>query len=80
MISAVYQGAGNVDVIIYSDEQEEINSWSQCLSEDGIDGETFHYLVIPENANNGSVRRLENKAYTVRTDCINRLLWLFYNR
>ena len=27
-------GAGNVDVIIYSDEQEEINSWSQCLSED----------------------------------------------
>ena len=43
-------GAGNVDVIIYSDEQEEINSWSQCLSEDGIDGETFHYLVIPENS------------------------------
>ena len=43
-------GDGNVDVIIYSDEQEEINSWSQCLSEDGIDGETFHYLVIPENA------------------------------
>lgn len=43
-------GAGNVDVIIYSDEQEEINSWSQCLSEDGIDGETVHYLVIPENA------------------------------
>ena len=43
-------GAGNGDVIIYSDEQEEINSWSQCLSEDGIDGETFHYLVIPENA------------------------------
>lgn len=43
-------GAGNVDVIIYSDEQEEINSWSQCLSEDGIDGEIFHYLVIPENA------------------------------
>lgn len=43
-------GAGNVDVIIYSDEQEEINSWSQCLSEDGIDGETFHYLVISENA------------------------------
>ena len=43
-------GAGNVDVIIYSDEQEEINSWSQCLSEDGIDGETFHYLVSPENA------------------------------
>lgn len=43
-------GAGNVDVIIYSDEQEEINSWSKCLSEDGIDGETFHYLVIPENA------------------------------
>lgn len=43
-------GAGNVDVIIYSDEQEEINSWSQCLSEDGIDGETFYYLVIPENA------------------------------
>lgn len=43
-------GAGNVDVIIYSDEQEEINSWSQCLSEDGIDGERFHYLVIPENA------------------------------
>lgn len=43
-------GAGNVDVIIYSDEQEEINSWSQFLSEDGIDGETFHYLVIPENA------------------------------
>lgn len=43
-------GAGNVDVIIYSDEQEEINSWSQCLSEDGIDRETFHYLVIPENA------------------------------
>ena len=43
-------GAGNVDVIIYSDEQEKINSWSQCLSEDGIDGETFHYLVIPENA------------------------------
>ena len=43
-------GAGNVVVIIYSDEQEEINSWSQCLSEDGIDGETFHYLVIPENA------------------------------
>ena len=43
-------GAGNVDVIIHSDEQEEINSWSQCLSEDGIDGETFHYLVIPENA------------------------------
>lgn len=43
-------GAGNVDVIIYSDEKEEINSWSQCLSEDGIDGETFHYLVIPENA------------------------------
>lgn len=43
-------GAGNVDVIIYSDEQEEINSWSQCLSEDGIDGETFRYLVIPENA------------------------------
>lgn len=43
-------GAGNVDVIIYSNEQEEINSWSQCLSEDGIDGETFHYLVIPENA------------------------------
>ena len=43
-------GAGNVDVIIYSDEQEEINSWSQCLSGDGIDGETFHYLVIPENA------------------------------
>lgn len=43
-------GAGNVDVIIYSDEQEEINLWSQCLSEDGIDGETFHYLVIPENA------------------------------
>ena len=43
-------GAGNVDVIIYSDEQEEINSWSQCLSEDGIDGETIHYLVIPENA------------------------------
>ena len=43
-------GAGDVDVIIYSDEQEEINSWSQCLSEDGIDGETFHYLVIPENA------------------------------
>ena len=43
-------GAGNVDVIIYSDEQEEINSWRQCLSEDGIDGETFHYLVIPENA------------------------------
>lgn len=43
-------GAGNVDVIIYSDEQEEINSWGQCLSEDGIDGETFHYLVIPENA------------------------------
>ena len=43
-------GAGNVDVIIYSDEQEEINSWSQGLSEDGIDGETFHYLVIPENA------------------------------
>ena len=43
-------GAGNVDVIIYSDEQEEINSGSQCLSEDGIDGETFHYLVIPENA------------------------------
>ena len=43
-------GAGNVDVIIYSEEQEEINSWSQCLSEDGIDGETFHYLVIPENA------------------------------
>lgn len=43
-------GAGNVDVIIYSDEQKEINSWSQCLSEDGIDGETFHYLVIPENA------------------------------
>lgn len=43
-------GDGNVDVIIYSDEQEEINSWSQGLSEDGIDGETFHYLVIPENA------------------------------
>ena len=43
-------GAGNVDVIIYSDEQEEINSWSQCLSEDGIDGETYHYLVIPKNA------------------------------
>lgn len=43
-------GAGNVDVIIYSDEQEEINSWSQGLSEDGINGETFHYLVIPENA------------------------------
>ena len=43
-------GAGNVDVIIYSEEQEEIDSWSQCLSEDGIDGETFHYLVIPENA------------------------------
>lgn len=43
-------GAGNVDVIIYSDKQEEINSWSQGLSEDGIDGETFHYLVIPENA------------------------------
>ena len=43
-------GAGNVDVIIYSEEQEEINSWSQCLSEDGIDGETFHYLVIPKNA------------------------------
>lgn len=43
-------GAGNVDVIIYSDEQEEINSWSQCLSEDGIDGETFHYLVTPKNA------------------------------
>ena len=43
-------GAGNVDVIIYSDEQEEINPWSQGLSEDGIDGETFHYLVIPENA------------------------------
>ena len=43
-------GAGNVDVIIYSDEQEEINSWSQGLSEDGIDGGTFHYLVIPENA------------------------------
>lgn len=43
-------GAGNVDVIIYSDEQEEINSWSQGLSEGGIDGETFHYLVIPENA------------------------------
>lgn len=43
-------GVGNVDVIIYSDEQEEINSWSQGLSEDGIDGETFHYLVIPENA------------------------------
>ena len=43
-------GAGNVDVIIYSEEQEEINSWSQCLSADGIDGETFHYLVIPENA------------------------------
>ena len=43
-------GAGNVDVIIYSDEQEEINSWSQGLSEDGIDGETFHYLVLPENA------------------------------
>lgn len=43
-------GAGNVDVIIYSEEQEEIDSWSQGLSEDGIDGETFHYLVIPENA------------------------------
>lgn len=43
-------GAGNVDVIIYSDEQEEINSWSQGLLEDGIDGGTFHYLVIPENA------------------------------
>lgn len=43
-------GAGNVDVIIYSEEQEEIDSWSQCLSADGIDGETFHYLVIPENA------------------------------
>ncbi|VUX13021.1 Uncharacterised protein [Dorea longicatena] len=43
-------GAGNVDIIIYSDEKEEINSWSQGLSEDGIDGETFHYLVIPENA------------------------------
>ena len=42
--------AGIVDVIINSYEQEEINSWSQCLSEDGIDGETFHYLVIPENA------------------------------
>ena len=42
-------GAGNVDVIIYSEEQEEIDSWSQGLSEDGIDGETFHYLVIPEN-------------------------------
>ncbi len=27
-----------------------MNSWSQYLSEDGIDGETFHYLVIPENA------------------------------
>ena len=43
-------GAGNVDVIIYSEEQEEIDSWSQGQSEDGIDGETFHYLVIPENA------------------------------
>ena len=43
-------GAGNVDVRIYSEEQEQINSWSQYLSEDGIDGETFHYLVIPENA------------------------------
>lgn len=43
-------GDGDVKVTIYSEEQEEMNSWSQYLSEDGIDGETFHYLVIPENA------------------------------
>ena len=43
-------GDGNVDVRIYSEEQEQINSWSQYLSEDGIDGNTFHYLVIPQNA------------------------------
>lgn len=43
-------GDGNVDVTIYSEEQEEINSWSQYLSEDGMDGESFHYLVIPQNA------------------------------
>ena len=38
-------------------------------------------VIIPLSGNsgkcnNGSVRRLENKAYTFRTDCINRLLWL----
>lgn len=43
-------GDGDVKITIYSEEQEEMNSWSQYLSEDGIDGETFHYLVIPENA------------------------------
>lgn len=43
-------GDGDVKVTIYSEEQEEMNSWSQYLSEDGIDGETFHYLVISENA------------------------------
>ncbi len=52
-----------MDVIIYSDEQEEINSWSQCLSEDGIDGETFPLSGNSGKCNNGSVRRLENKAY-----------------
>ncbi len=43
-------GDGDVKITIYSEEQEEMNSWSQYLSEDGIDGETFHYLVIPKNA------------------------------
>ena len=43
-------GDGNVDVTIYSEEQEQINSWSQYLAEDGMDGESFHYLVIPQNA------------------------------
>lgn len=43
-------GDGNVDVTIYSEEQEQINSWSQYLAEDGMDGESFHYLVLPQNA------------------------------
>lgn len=72
-------GAGNVDVIIYSDEQEEINSWSQGLSEDGIDGETFHYLVIPENAtlevSEGLKIRLTPSEQIASTD-----YYGFYNR
>ena len=69
-------GDGDVKITIYSEEQEEMNSWSQYLSEDGIDGETFHYLVIPENAVVVEVSEdLKIKLYTRRKhDCINRLL------
>ena len=69
-------GAGNVDVIIYSDEAGR-NKFMEPVSV----GRWNRRRDIPLSGNSGkcntgSVRRLENKAYTVRTDCINRLLWL----